>query len=164
LGPDRNAALFRGQRAPASGDAADVVPVKLLVGGAGIAKAPVLARDIAVTGLEIDDRALPARLGNGTDFHVVSGIRLLSCWFPRPHSGECSNRSPTGASDASGIKCLHVQRSRTLPQADPAHARRTPAAPNPAIALQFHVGRHWRGIGEHYLQLIGKPANLCFMG
>ena len=22
------------------------------------------------------------------------------------------------------------------------------AAPNPAIASQLHVGRHWRGIGE----------------
>ena len=92
MGPDRNAALFRCQRAPASGDAADVVPVKLLVGGAGIAKAPVLARDIAVTGLEIDDRALPARLGNGADFHVVSGTRFLRCWFPRPQSGGYSER------------------------------------------------------------------------
>ena len=71
MGPGRNAALFRGQRAPAPGDAADVVRVKLLVGGAGIAKAHVLVRDVTVTGFEIDDRALPARLRNGSDFHVV---------------------------------------------------------------------------------------------
>ena len=60
MGPGRNAALFRGQRAPAPGDTPDVVPVKLLVGGAGIAKAHVLARDIALTALEIDNRVLPA--------------------------------------------------------------------------------------------------------
>ena len=90
MGPGRNAALFRGQRAPAPGDAADVIPVKLLVGGAGTPKAPVLARDIAVTALEIDDRALPDRLGNGADFLVVSGTRLLRWWFPRPQSGGCS--------------------------------------------------------------------------
>ena len=73
MGPGRTAALFPGQRAPTPGDAANVVRVKLLVGGAAIAKAHVLARDIAVTALEIDDRALPDRLGNGADFLVVSG-------------------------------------------------------------------------------------------
>jgi hypothetical protein len=45
--------------------------VKLLVGGAGIAKVPVLPRNITVTALEIDDHALSARLGNESDFHVV---------------------------------------------------------------------------------------------
>src|SRR5208282_2454126 len=70
-------ALFRGKSAPAAGDRADVVAVGLLLGGAGIAGAHVLTRDVAVTGLEIDDRALPARLWNGADFHVVSGTRPL---------------------------------------------------------------------------------------
>jgi hypothetical protein len=36
-----------------------------------IAGAHILPHDVAVTGFEIDDRALPARLGNGADFHVV---------------------------------------------------------------------------------------------
>jgi hypothetical protein len=52
----------------------------------------VLARDIAVTALEKDDRALPARLGNGADLHVVSGTRILRCWFSRPQSGGCSEQ------------------------------------------------------------------------
>src|ERR1017187_9479568 len=43
-------------------------------------------------------------------FHVVSDTRLLRCWFHRPQSGGCCNPSPSGASNASGIKCLHVER------------------------------------------------------
>ena len=74
MGPGRNAALFRGQRAPAPGNAADVVAVKLLVGGAGIAKAPVLARDVTVTGFEIDDGTVPTRLWIGCSFHMVPEI------------------------------------------------------------------------------------------
>ena len=63
-----------------------------MLGGAGVAGKHVLARDVAVTALEIDDRALPARLGNGTDFHVVSGTRFLRGGFPRPQLGGCSER------------------------------------------------------------------------
>jgi hypothetical protein len=63
-------ALFRGQSAPAAGDSADVVAVALLLGGLRIARAHVLPRDLAVTGIEIDDGALPARLWNGADLHV----------------------------------------------------------------------------------------------
>jgi hypothetical protein len=87
--------LFGAKRAPPAGDSADVVTVGLLLGGAGIAGAHVLARDVAVAGLEIDDRALPARLGNGADFHVVSGNRLLRRWFPHPQSGGWCNHVQT---------------------------------------------------------------------
>jgi hypothetical protein len=88
-------ALCRGQCAPAAGDSADVVAVALLLVGLRIAGAHELARDVAVTAFEIDDRALPARLGNGADFHVVSGIRLLRRWFPRPQSGGCCSHVQT---------------------------------------------------------------------
>src|ERR1035441_10001929 len=81
--------LFRGQSAPAAGDSANVVAVTLLLGGAGIARADVLARDLAVTGVEIDDGALPARLWYGTELHVVSGAHLLRCWFTRPQLCGC---------------------------------------------------------------------------
>jgi hypothetical protein len=44
-----------------------------------------------VTGLEINDGALPARLWNGADLHVVLVTRFLRCWFNRPQL-----RQPTG--------------------------------------------------------------------
>src|ERR1035441_7463303 len=64
-------ALFRGQSAPAAGDSANVVAMALLLRGLRIARAHVLARDLAVTGVEIDDGALPARLWNGAELHVA---------------------------------------------------------------------------------------------
>jgi hypothetical protein len=42
----------------------------------GLRGAHVLARDLAVTAVDIDDGALPARLWNGADFHIVSSTRF----------------------------------------------------------------------------------------
>ena len=44
--------------APADGDRADVVAVGLLRRGAGVAGEHILARDLAVAGVEIDDGTL----------------------------------------------------------------------------------------------------------
>src|SRR5208337_3399177 len=98
-------ALLGAKSAPAPEDSAEVAAVALLLGGAGIARAHVLAHDLAVTAVDINDGALPARLWNGADFHVVSGTRLLRCRFTRPQLGECSNHSQTGAREASSINC-----------------------------------------------------------
>ena len=75
--PDR--ALFQNQSAPALGDGTEVTPVALLIGGLRIAGAHILAHDLAVTGVDIDDGALPARLWNGADFDVVSRTPLPRC-------------------------------------------------------------------------------------
>jgi hypothetical protein len=62
-----------------------------------------------VTGFEIDDGVLPTRLWNGTDFHVVSGTRLLGCWSNRPQLGWHLNHSKTRTSDDSSITCSRGQ-------------------------------------------------------
>jgi hypothetical protein len=113
--------------------------IPVLTGVAWIAGAHVLARNLAVAGLEIDDRALPARLGNGAEFHVVSGTRLPRCWFPHPQSGGCGNHRLTGASDASRIKCRHVERSRTLPPIVPALPWRTSVGSCTYIVSREHT-------------------------
>src|ERR1017187_4833178 len=71
------------ETAPAPGNSAEVAPVSQLLGRAEIARAHILAHDVAVTGLEINDGALAARLWNGADFHIVSPARLLWIWFTR---------------------------------------------------------------------------------
>ena len=81
--------LFGAERTPTAGDSADVVAVALLLGGAWIAGAHELACDLAVTGVETDNGALPARLWNGAGFHIVSGTRILRCWFSRLQLGGC---------------------------------------------------------------------------
>ena len=103
-------ALFGGQSAPAAEDSEEVAAMGLLLRGSGIAGAHVLARDLAVTGVEIDDGALPARLWNGSDLHVVSGTRLLRCWFTRPQLGGCLNHSKAPTSGASSINFSRVER------------------------------------------------------
>src|SRR5208282_2071605 len=66
-------ALLGAKSAPAPEDSAEVAAVALLLRGTGIPGAHVLAHDLAVTAVDIDDGALPARLWNGADLHVVSG-------------------------------------------------------------------------------------------
>src|SRR5208337_1884740 len=67
-------------------------------------------RDLAVTAVDIDDRALPARLWNGAELHVVSGARILRRWFTRPQLGGCLNPNKTRSSDASSIDFSRVER------------------------------------------------------
>jgi len=61
----------------------------------------VLARDLAVTAVDIYDGALPARLWNGADLHVVSGTWLPRRWPTCPQLGGCWNHSKTPTSDVS---------------------------------------------------------------
>src|ERR1017187_8131832 len=75
----------------------------LLLRDAGIAGAHVLAHDLAVTGVEKDDGALPARLSNGADLHVVSGTRLPRRWPTCPQLGGCLNPNRTRSGDARSI-------------------------------------------------------------
>jgi hypothetical protein len=69
------AALFRDQSAPAVADGDEVDALALLFEGAGIAGVHVLARDLAATGVDIDDGALSARVWSGS-----------SCCFRHPSS------------------------------------------------------------------------------
>jgi hypothetical protein len=100
----------------------------------------VLARDIAVTALEIDDRALPARLGNGADFHVLSGTRFLRCWFPRPQLGGCLNPGKTRTSDASGINCYQVKHQSGLKVPTPRRGGRDISPKCPLLAGSRRLG------------------------
>src|ERR1019366_3725662 len=76
--------LFGAESSPATRDRANVVAMALLLGGTGIAGRHVLARDLDVARLGIDDIPLPAPLWNGLHFHVTSRTHLLRCWFTRP--------------------------------------------------------------------------------
>jgi hypothetical protein len=73
------------------------------------------------------------------EFHVVSGTRLPRCWFPHPQSGGCGDHRLTGASDASRIKCRHVERSRTLPPIVPALPWRTSVGSCTYIVSREHT-------------------------
>ena len=75
--------------------------------------AHVLARDLAVTAADIDDGALPARLWNGADFHIVSGTRLLRRWPTRPELGECLSHTQTAPHDASSNSSFRVKKPAT---------------------------------------------------
>ena len=77
---------------------------------ARIAGAHVLARDLAITAVDIDNGALPARFWNGADFHVVSGTRLLRRWFTRPLLGGYLNHSKTRTRYASTISFSRLER------------------------------------------------------
>src|ERR1035438_2043160 len=106
-------ALFGGASAPAVADGDEVAALALLLKGAGVVGAHVLAHNLAVTGVEIDDGGGPARLWNGADFHVVSGTRLLRCWLTRPQLGGYLNQSKTRASTASSINFSWVEWARS---------------------------------------------------
>src|ERR1035438_7369386 len=58
--------------------------------------AHVLARNLAVTTVDIDDGTLRARPWNGADFHVVLSTRLLRRWPTRPQLGECLSHGGVG--------------------------------------------------------------------
>jgi hypothetical protein len=73
-------------------------------------RAHVLARELAVTAVDIDDGALPVRLWNGADLHVVSGTRLPRRWPTCPQLGGCLNLSKTRSSDARSINFSWVER------------------------------------------------------
>ena len=68
----------------------------------------VLARDLAVTAVDIDDGAFPARLWNGADFHVVLGTRLLRRWPTRPQLGECLSHRGVGKRGARAQASAHT--------------------------------------------------------
>jgi hypothetical protein len=77
---------------------------------ARIAGAHVLARDLAITAVDIDDGALSARLWNGAELHVVSGTRFLRCWFTRPLLGGYLNHSKTRTRYAGTISFSRLER------------------------------------------------------
>jgi hypothetical protein len=73
----------------------------------------VLARDLAVTAVEIDDGTLQARLWKGADFHLVLGTRLLRRWPTRPQLGECLSHTQTAPRDASSNSCFRLKKPAT---------------------------------------------------
>jgi hypothetical protein len=63
-----------------------------------------------VTAVDIDDGALPARLWNGAELHVVSGTRLLRCWFTCSQLDGCLDPSKTRTRSASRISFSLIER------------------------------------------------------
>src|ERR1035441_2434825 len=64
-------ALFGGQGAPAAGNIAEVAAIFLLVRGLRVARGDILTHDLAVTAIDVNDRAHAGRLwGRGNLAHI----------------------------------------------------------------------------------------------
>src|SRR5688572_13482113 len=83
----------------------------------------------------------------------LSVRRLISFdrWLPShetSRSRSCFGLVLGPSSDHEGQSDSGVPAQGTCTPSVHAHVRRTPAAPNPAIASRLHAGRLWRGVGE----------------